>query len=85
MNLHTQDEIIALIQQLVAEETNLSVDQLDIHKSMGSLGLNSINSIYLLEKLENELDLSLNPLMFYDYPTIHSFGRYLYDLKKVHE
>lgn len=85
MNFQTPSDIIFLIRQLVAEETNLAVDQLDIHKSMGSFGLNSINSIYLLEKLENTLNLDLNPLMFYDYPTIDSFGRYLYQLKMEHE
>ena len=74
------EEIIKLLQQLIADETNLPIDRLDVHKSMGSFGLNSINSVYILERLENELDLELNPLMFYDHPTIHSFSNYLHQL-----
>jgi acyl carrier protein len=48
---------------------------------MGVFGLDSINSVYILQQLEDFLNLELSPLLFWDYPTIKSLSIYLYQLK----
>ncbi|MEQ8424895.1 MAG: acyl carrier protein [Cyclobacteriaceae bacterium] len=80
MKYKSTEEIIHLLQERIAEETKLDLNKLDPDIPMGAFGLDSINSIYVLEQLENELGVELNPLMFYDYPTIRKFSSHLLSL-----
>lgn len=77
MKNHNLNELIHLLQQLIADEVHMSIESLDVDQYMGAFGLNSINSIYVLERLENVLGLELNPLLFYDYPTIRTFCEHI--------
>lgn len=81
MALKSESELIQLVSGMVAEETQLELEQITPDKHWASFGLDSINSIYLLEKLENELGIDLNPLMFFDYPTIRTFSAHILTLK----
>lgn len=74
------DSLIKVVTRIVAEETQLKEEQIDVDKHLGTFGLDSINSIYLLERLENEFKVELNPLMFYDYPTIRSFSSHIHSI-----
>jgi acyl carrier protein len=47
-----------------------------------SLGLDSISCVYVLDKLEKKIDLELNPLYFWDYPTVESLSGFLATLKE---
>lgn len=75
-------DLIKLVSAIVVEETQLDLALIDQDKHWASFGLDSINSIYLLEKMENELGIDLNPLMFFDYPTIRSFCSFIHSLQK---
>lgn len=75
-----REDIILFLQKSIAEETKLDIEVIDIHQSMGTFGLDSINSIYVLQHLENLVDMELNPLLFWDYPTINSLSSHLHQL-----
>lgn len=73
-------EIIAFVKERVARETKLSPDQIDTDQYLGVYGLDSINSVHVLVELERFTGLELNPLLFWDYPTIHKLSKHLHQL-----
>lgn len=81
MNHVTIEEIIAFMRQAIATETKLDLNKVEEDEYMGVFGLDSINSVYVLQQLENFLQLELSPLLFWDYPTIKSLSTHLYQLK----
>ncbi len=78
------EEIIFFLQKSIAAETKLDINQINIDQSLGTFGLDSINSIYILHQLEDFLQIELSPLLFWDYPTVKSLSAYIYQerLKK---
>ena len=74
----TLADITQFLQKAIAEETRIDIQKIDPSQSMGAFGLNSINSVYVLQQLENFIDMELNPLLFWDYPTINDLSQYLY-------
>lgn len=74
------EEIIAFVKEKVASETKLNPTQIDPDQYLGVYGLDSINSVHILVELERFTDLELNPLLFWDYPTIKSLSNHLYQL-----
>jgi acyl carrier protein len=75
------NEIMSFLQQVIAKETKLDLSKIEVNQYMGVFGLDSINSVYILQQLEDFLNLELSPLLFWDYPTIKSLSIYLYQLK----
>lgn len=73
-------EIILFLQKSIATETKLDLEKVTIDQCMGVFGLDSINSIFVLQQLEDFLELELSPLLFWDYPTIKSLSIHLYHL-----
>lgn len=73
-------EIIDFFKEIVAKETSCQPDEIDINDSFHALGLDSINAIFVLDKLEIKYNISLSPLLFWDYPTIQSFSGHVQTL-----
>jgi len=73
------NEIIAFLQKEIAKETNIDVKEINPDEHMGAFGLDSINSVYVLDKLEKFLKIDLNPLLFWDYPTVKSLSQHLHE------
>ena len=71
-------EIQNEIKEIIATELALSPDEIDNTKSFHDLGLDSVNSIFLLAKMEEKLDVYIDPLSVYDNPTVMSFSEYLH-------
>ncbi|MGD1958006.1 MAG: acyl carrier protein [Fulvivirga sp.] len=67
-------EIQNFIIELIVNETKIDRSSIDIDASFQELGLDSINSMFLLEEIENKFQLTLSPLYFWDYPTIRAFS-----------
>ena len=72
------EEIILFLQNSIAAETKLDSSQINIDQSLGAFGLDSINSVYILHQLEDFLQIELNALLFWDYPTVRSLSSYIY-------
>ncbi len=74
------NDVVTFVKESVARETKLTPDQVDVHQYLGVYGLDSINSVHVLVELEKFLQVELNPLVFWDYPTIMSLSKHLHQL-----
>ncbi len=83
MRMKTRAEILQLIKATIASETGISIEEIDETSTFFDLGLNSISAVYLLEVLENKLSIEMNPLFFWDYPTVAQFADYLTTLQQT--
>ena len=77
----TKAEILTRLKKEIAKETGLTVAEIDDSATFYSLGLDSISSVFVLDKLEKELKVYLNPLFFWDYPTVGLFADYITSLQ----
>ena len=78
---YTKEDIQNHFIQLITEEQGIAATEVDVHASFQTFGLDSISSIYLLDKLEDHFGVELNPIEFFDYPTIEQFSTYLLEVK----
>ena len=77
----TKEDINSYFITLIEDEQKVPASEVDVHAEFYTFGLDSISSIYLLDKLEDYLGIKLNPIDFFDYPTIDKFSSYLIDQK----
>jgi acyl carrier protein len=78
----TKEEILALLKAEVSRETGLLLSEIGDHEEFYSMGLDSIRSVYILDRLEKKLKIELNPIFFWDYPTLDLLSGHLATLKK---
>ncbi|KAK4960935.1 Type I Iterative PKS [Elasticomyces elasticus] len=62
---------------LIAQETALDVSDLEDSAEFANLGIDSLMSLVLTEKLRGELDVKVNGSLFLDYPTIGDLRSWL--------
>lgn len=55
--------------------------EIDEKSEFSSLGLDSVNGLFVLKALEEYLDDDVDPLAFWNYPTIESLSGHLSDLE----
>jgi len=73
----TRGDIIILIKKLISKETGILMDEIKETDSFFNLGLDSVSCIFLMDKLEKELKVELNPIHFWDYPSIDTYADFL--------
>lgn len=73
----TEDQLIQFFKTKIAEELRIPLDEIDPTIEFINFGMDSVNSIFVLQHLEKITGIELNPLLFWEYPTIESFSRYL--------
>lgn len=78
MKTPSVDDMVNLFKKGVMEETMSAEDDIDINATFHELGLDSINSIYLLDQIEKYYNISFTPLYFWDYPTINALATQLH-------
>ena len=71
------NELTTFIKAKIAEITNLNIEDIDEDTEFGSLGLDSVRGLFILQELEEFLGEEINPLIFWNYPTIRSFSEYI--------
>ena len=72
-----QRVIEAYFVDIVSRETSIATNDIKVDETFHELGLDSINAVFVMEKLEKEFDVSLSPLCFWDYPTIRLLSEYI--------
>lgn len=82
MSMKTRAEILLLLKAQIAAETGIPVSEIADAASFFDLGLNSISAVYLLDVLEKELSIEMNPLFFWDYPTVELLADYITSLQQ---
>ena len=69
-NAKSSQEIIEFLKQAIARETKDPIASIDVDTNFFEFGFDSINSLYLIQELEDYFDVELNPLYFWEYPSI---------------
>jgi acyl carrier protein len=77
----TKAEIIVVLKEQITRETGLRSEEIDLKASFHSLGLDSISCVYVMDRLEKRLQVELNPIVFWDYPTVELLSEHLLSLK----
>lgn len=80
--MKTKTEILQLLKDEIASETGISSSEIADSASFFELGLNSISAVFILDVLEKKLKIEMNPLFFWDYPTVELLADYLTTLSK---
>lgn len=82
---HTPDkqQLVALLLALTAKELRLREDQVDTMASFSDLGMDSLSAMYILDALEHKLKVEINPLLFWEHPTIDAFASQLVQVISV--
>lgn len=75
--MNTREEIVAIMKRLISAETGISIDEIKETDTFFNLGLDSVSCIFLMDKLEKELHQELNPIHFWDYPSIDTYATFL--------
>ncbi len=73
----SKQEIIDFIKWKVGEISSLNMDEIDEKSEFSELGLDSVNGLFVLNDLEEFLNDDVDPLAFWNYPTIESLSGYL--------
>ena len=73
-------EILNALKEEIARETGMAVSHVDDDASFHSLGLDSISAIVVLDELEKRLSIEMNPMLFWDYPTIRLLADHINSL-----
>jgi acyl carrier protein len=72
-----KDKVVELFKDIIAQELKIDANEIDGDELFLSIGLDSVSCIVVLDKLEKEIVRDLNPILFWDYPTINSFAQHL--------
>lgn len=73
----TRPELITLLKTIIADETGIALHEILDTDTFFNLGLDSVSCIFLMDKLEKKLKLELNPMFFFDYPSIDTYADFL--------
>jgi iterative type I PKS product template protein len=73
------NSLIDSVLRLIANEAALELSDLDDDVSFAALGIDSLMSLVISEKLRSELDIKVGGSMFMDYPTIGDLTAWLAD------
>jgi acyl carrier protein len=77
----TKTAILSRLKAEITKETGLTTEKISDSATFASLGLDSISSVVILDELEKHLKLELNPMVFWDYPTVELLAEHLTSLK----
>lgn len=78
----TKAQIIQQLKQEIAKETRIPISEIEDSSTFYALGLDSISAVFLLDKLEKELKIEMNPLFFWDYPTVELLAEHISSLQE---
>ncbi|MCB0492194.1 MAG: acyl carrier protein [Cyclobacteriaceae bacterium] len=67
-------DISHFIQVKVADTLGVKPDEVNPDEEFMSLGLDSMHAIFLIDEIEKEYNVEINPHSFWEFPTINSFA-----------
>jgi len=65
------------IHLLVAKTLETKKEEINPDEEFISLGLDSMHAIFLIDEIEKEFGIEINPHAFWEFPTINSFSQNL--------
>lgn len=77
---HIMDtDILSVITTVLAKELYLEKTGIQPHRPFSDMGVDSVTTVEIVNRLNRELDLNLRATVLYDYPTPDKLARYLAD------
>ncbi|MEQ8361519.1 MAG: acyl carrier protein [Cyclobacteriaceae bacterium] len=73
-------DVSRFIQVKVAETLGVKPDEVNPDEEFMSLGLDSMHAIFLIDEIEREYKIEINPHNFWEFPTVNSFSTHLQKL-----
>jgi acyl carrier protein len=73
----TRIEVLNVLKSLISEETGIAVAEINDTDTFFNLGLDSVSCIFLLDKVEKKLNVEINPIHFWDYPSLDTYADFL--------
>jgi len=70
-------EILNTLKEEIAKEAGLPLSKIKDDATFHSLGLDSISSVVVLDELEKKLGVEMNPIVFWDYPTVSLLAEHI--------
>ncbi|MEP6596933.1 MAG: amino acid adenylation domain-containing protein, partial [Ginsengibacter sp.] len=65
------------IKELVAEATDMPIDEMNDNDSFTNMGLDSLNAIDIIKKIEEKYELQLHPTLLFEHDSISALSSYL--------
>ena len=75
--MKSSEEIQNWLKERIAREVKLQPEAVSVHTPFTSYGLDSIVIVTLVDDLEEWLKVSLDPTIFWEYPTIVALTEWL--------
>ena len=69
----SERELIAFCREELAQMMGVAPESVDENASFEDLRLNSIHAMQMLDELEDRLNISISPIIFWENPTLASF------------
>ena len=69
----TEEELISFCREELSQMMGVAPESIDINTSFEALRLNSIHAMQMLDELEDRLNISISPIIFWENPTLSSF------------
>lgn len=73
----SKQEIAHFIKISISQIIDLNIKDIDEKTEFFALGLSSVTALFVIQELEKFLDEEINPLVFWNYPSIESVSGYL--------
>lgn len=77
-----KEELSLLLKKEISAETGIALHEIDDSATFHDLGLDSVSCVFVLDKIEKKLKIELNPMYFWDFPTVGEFAEHIVTLKK---
>lgn len=78
---YNQENMQDIIINLIVNKTELDSDKIEIDKTFASYDIDSVLALEISGELEELLEVKINPIVLFEYPTIESLAKYLVELK----
>jgi acyl carrier protein len=69
----SEKELILFCREELSQMMGVPPESIDEHASFEDLRLNSIHAMQMLDELEDRLNISISPIIFWENPTLASF------------
>jgi acyl carrier protein len=77
----TEEELILFCREELSQMMGVSPESIDVHVNFEDLRLNSIHAMQMLDELEDRLNITISPIVFWENPTLSAFCKYIALLK----
>ncbi|MFZ6013335.1 MAG: acyl carrier protein [Bacteroidota bacterium] len=77
MKTITKTELIDFLKRQVVQECGITYEEVDVHREFVEFRMDSVNTVFIMDRLEKHLGTELSPLYFWDHPTIDSLSEFL--------